>query len=148
MVILIGTGFFACDKTWFFEEYQNLTDAEWHKDSVIRFQFPVTDTLQSYNLLLGVRNKTTYKYRNLWLFVEISHPNSQAMKDTFNILLAKPSGEWLGEGLGKIKSRQAMFLRNFYFPVSGNYTINIRHGMREKVLNGIHDIGFRVEKVK
>jgi gliding motility-associated lipoprotein GldH len=33
-------------------------------------------------------------------------------------------------------------------PVSGKYTVKLRHGMREDVLKGIHDVGFRIEKVE
>jgi gliding motility-associated lipoprotein GldH len=33
-----------------------------------------------------------------------------------------------------------------YFPVSGEFTVAIQQGMREEILEGIHDVGFRVEK--
>jgi len=148
LIFLLGTGFFSCDKTWVFEKYQRIADAEWHKDSLIRFRVPVTDTLQSHNLLIGVRNTSHYKYSNLWLFLEMESPAGEMQKDTFNILLAQPSGEWLSEGIGKIKTRQAIFRRNLTFPHSGDYSISLQHGMREEVLKGIHDIGVRLEKVK
>ena len=108
--------------------------------------FPVHDTLQNNNLYINVRNDIKYKYSNLWLFIEIDQPGNNSVTDTFEITLADPSGKWLGEGFGGIKNRQVIFKRNVYFPVSGEYKINIRQGMRENVLKGITDIGIRVEK--
>jgi len=137
----------SCDQTQVFGKYNAIPDAQWHKDSLVVFTVPVTDTLQNHNLRVNVRNETTYNYSNLWLFVEIIQPDGETMKDTFQMVLAEPSGKWLGDGIGKLKTRQAIFRRNVYFPVSGEYTVKIQHGMREETLRGIHDVGFSVEKV-
>jgi gliding motility-associated lipoprotein GldH len=99
-------------------------------------------------LLINIRNETSYRYSNLWLFVEIVQPDGEMLKETFEIALADASGEWLGSGIGGLKTRQAIFRRNVRLPVSGEYTVKIQHGMRQDVLKGIHDVGFRIEKVK
>ncbi len=147
VIVIAAAGFMSCDQSQIFDKYKTIPDAQWHKDSLVVFTVPVTDTLQNHNLLVNVRNETTYNYSNLWLFVEICQPDGDMMKDTFQMVLAEPSGKWLGEGIGKLKTRQAIFRRNVYFPVSGEYTVRIQHGMREEALRGIHDVGFRVEKV-
>ena len=139
--------FSACDNNRVFEEYKKVSQAGWNKDSLMVFEIPVTDTLQTHNLYINVRNDINYKYSNLWLFIKINQPGQIAVTDTFELALALPNGKWLGEGFGGIKNQQISYKKNVFFPVPGNYKIDIQHGMREEPLEGITDIGFRVEKM-
>ena len=148
VLVFTGMGFISCDRTLVFEKYKAIPEAGWHKDSLVVFNIPLEDTLQNHNLLINIRNKTSYNYSNIWLFIEILQPDGELLKDTFEIALADPSGEWLGEGIGGLKTRQAIFRRNVRLPVSGEYTVTLQQGMRQEVLKGIHDVGFRIEKVK
>jgi gliding motility-associated lipoprotein GldH len=138
----------ACSNGGVFNKYKTIPKGVWHRDSLVVFQIPVTDTVQRQNLYLNVRNDINYKYSNLWLFVEIIQPgDTTAVKDTFEFTLADPTGKWLGQGFGGVKTNEMLFKRNVYFPVSGIYEIQIQHGMRGKLLEGITEIGFRVEKI-
>lgn len=137
----------SCDSTRVYEEYHSIPEPGWHKDSVSVFEVLITDTLQNHNLLVNVRNSISYKYSNLWLFIEIEQPGGTFANDTFELSLADPMGKWLGEGFGGLKTRQVVYRRNVYFPRRGTYSIQIRQGMREEILEGINDIGFRVEKI-
>jgi gliding motility-associated lipoprotein GldH len=146
-ILIILVSLFACTKNSSFNEYKTIPKAVWNRDSLVIFQVPVTDTVQRYNLFLGVRNDINYKYSNLWLFVEIIQPgDTTAVKDTFEFTLADPTGKWLGSGFGGVKTNEVLFRSNVYFPVAGQYNVKIQHGMRGKLLEGITDIGFRVEK--
>lgn len=147
LVIAIGLGFTSCDKTVVFDKYKAIPKTGWIKDSIVVFDIPIEDTLQSHNLLINIRNETSYNFSNLWLFIEILQPDGKMLTDTFEIVLADPSGKWLGDGIGGLKTREAVFRRNVTLPVSGNYMVKLQHGMREDVLKGIHDVGFRIEKV-
>ena len=148
-IILIFTlaGLFAaCDSNRVFDHYYEIPGAGWHKDSIINFNIPVDDSIQNHNLYIQLRNETSYSFSNIWLFIDIIYPDGNAVKDTFEVVLAEPSGKWLGEGFGGIKTRQAIYKRDVQFNVAGNFIVSIRHGMRDEILQGIHDVGFRVEK--
>jgi gliding motility-associated lipoprotein GldH len=147
LAIFTLTIFTACDKNLIFEKYQTIPGNGWHQDSLAAFTIPIADTLQNYNLYINVRNDIDYNYSNLWLFVELIQPGEIGITDTLEILLADPSGRWLGEGFGGIKTRQVRYKGGVYFPVSGEYKINIQQGMRDELLEGITDVGFRIEKV-
>lgn len=138
----------ACDANSVFDRYKPIKNGVWHKDSLVVFNIPVTDTLQNHNLYINVRNKVDYRYSNLWLFVRIEQPEGTAMRDTFEMVLADPSGKWLGKGMGGLKNRKAIYRSNVFFPRSGSYTISLQQGMRDEKLNGISDVGVRLEKVK
>jgi len=146
LIACVLMAFVSCDKNRIFEAYQPVSSEGWNKDSLATFLVNVNDTLQNHNILLNVRNEIEYKYSNLWLFVEISEPQGLVMKDTFEITLASPAGKWLGDGFGGLRTRQVMYRRNVYFPLPGEYKMSIQHGMRESILDGISDIGIRVEK--
>ena len=137
----------ACDTNRVFDQYKPIEDAVWHKDSVVIFDVPVNDTLQNHNLLINVRNDVNYNYSNLWLFVTIEQPGGATSKDTFEMMLADPSGKWLGEGKGGLKNRKVIYRRNVFFPRSGDYGISLQQGMRNDELKGISDVGVRLEKV-
>ncbi|HSO87926.1 MAG TPA: gliding motility lipoprotein GldH [Draconibacterium sp.] len=137
----------SCNSGGVFSKYKTIPKGLWHRDSLVVFQIPVTDTVQRHNLFLNVRNDINYKYSNLWLFIKIIQPgDTTAVRDTFEFTLADPTGKWLGEGFGGVKTNEMLFKRNVYFPVSGIYEIQIQHGMRGKLLEGITEVGFRVEK--
>lgn len=146
VIIMLLVGLSACDNTRVYDKYKEIPESTWNKDSIVVFEVPVDDTLQNHNLLIQIRNETSYRFSNLWLFIEIIQPDGETIKDTFEVLLAEPSGRWLGEGFGGLKTRQTIYRRDVYFPASGKYTVAIQHGMRDEDLEGIHDVGFRVEK--
>jgi gliding motility-associated lipoprotein GldH len=147
ILAIIVSVIFSCDSSRVYDEYRQVARSQWHKDSLFIFEVPVKDTVILYNLFLNIRNEVNYPYSNLWLFIEICQPDGIAVKDTFELILADPSGKWLGKGLSGIRSRQVVYRRNVYFPAAGNYFIKVSHGMRPEILMGIHDIGVRIEKV-
>ncbi len=145
-VLVILISIFACSNSVVFGEYKTIPRAMWHRDSMIVFHIPVTDTLQNHNLFIDVRNDIEYKYSNLWLFIDIIQPDdSTAVTDTLEVTLADPTGKWLGKGFGGIKTSETLFRENVFFPVAGNYEIQIKQGMRGQRLEGITEVGFRME---
>ena len=147
ILFLVGmlTVFGACHPNLVFEQYQPVSSRSWDKDSVLIFNVPVTDTISNHNLYLSVRNDVKYSYSNLWLFISIEQSNGESLDDKFEITLADPSGKWLGKGFGGLKTREVIFRSNVFFPVSGDYKISIVQGMRDDVLEGISDVGIRIE---
>lgn len=147
VIIAVLTVVWACDMQRVYDTYYPIENSAWHKDSLLVFNVPVEDTLQNHNLYINVRNNVDYGFSNLWLFVEVAQPGGMAVRDTFEMVLADPSGKWLGEGFGGLKTREAIYRRNVFFPASGEYKFTIQQGMRKEVLEGISDVGLRIEKI-
>jgi len=143
-----------CDSDAVFDEYNSLPN-QWHKDSVVSFNFKAPDTTKNYNLHVNLRNTDAYKFSNLFLIVELNYPNGKAVKDTLEYKMAAPNGELLGTGFSDLKENKLWFRgykESFKFNEEGEYIINIQHAMRNngdvngvENLEGITDIGFRVE---
>ena len=136
----------SCDRKRVFESYYELDKKGWHKDSVVVFNVQLTDTIKNHNLYVNIRNKGTYAYSNLWLFLSIGSPDGALRTDTVEFTLAEPSGKWKGSGVGGLHDNHILYKKSVYFPHKGNYTFSIKQGMRDNVLEGIRDIGIRIEK--
>ncbi len=146
-------GFVSCDKNRVFDEYKSTENGSWEKNNSIQFLFQVTDTISVNNLFLNIRNNNNYKYSNLYLITKISFPNGNKIIDTLQYEMADKTGKFLGSGFSEIKENKLFYKENIRFPSSGNYTLSISQAMRKngetvgiESLNGITDIGFRIEK--
>jgi gliding motility-associated lipoprotein GldH len=138
--------FVACSSNTMYHENKMVSNTVWNADSVLTFQFDVSDTVSLYDINISTRNLEAYPYSNIWLFVKITAPDLSVVSDTIDYQLAETSGKWIGTGTGGVYSNQFAFRKNIYFPLTGSYTIDIQHGMRNTSLKGISDIGLSVEK--
>jgi gliding motility-associated lipoprotein GldH len=137
----------ACDPDKVMDEYHTIHNSLWDVDSVQNFTFSIYRKDQVHNIYFNIRNDRTYEFCNLWLFVTIDPPGGESKTDTVQVMLADPSGKWLGKGFSGVYDNRRLYMQNVYFPEPGNYNIHLRHGMRPTLLKGITDIGIRVEKV-
>ena len=145
----------SCDSNRVFDVYKTIPD-NWNKDEVVTFDITPPDTTNAYNLFVNVRNTNDYKYNNLFLIVEMKYPNGKVTRDTLEYKMAAPDGTLLGTGFSDIKENKLWYKgyeEPFMFSENGQYTIQIRHAMRNidevqgiSTLEGITDVGFRIEE--
>ncbi|MDO5989339.1 gliding motility lipoprotein GldH [Flavivirga amylovorans] len=151
-LLMVSLVFVSCDSNRVFDTYKSVPN-KWHKDSIISFKVTPPDSTKAYNLFVNLRNTNDYRYNNLYLIVEMGFPHGKTIKDTLEYRMADPSGKLLGTGLTDVKENKLWYKEQVIFKETGDYTVNIQHAMREngKVngvieLEGITDIGFRIEK--
>ena len=146
-ILILATGLASCDRKKVFESYKELNPLGWNKDSVVVFNVQLTDTTKNHNLYVNIRNKGNYPYSNIYLFLSVGAPDGTLLTDTVEFTLAEASGKWKGSGIGGLYDNQILYKSSVYFPHSGDYTFSIKQGMRDNLLEGIRDIGLRIEKV-
>jgi len=74
-------------------------------------------------------------------------PDGGLLKDTVNCILADNRGKWKGTGVGDLWDLKIPYIGGFKFAQTGSYTVSFEQAMRvENGLNGITDVGLRVEK--
>ena len=141
----------SCDSNLVFDEYKSV-DGAWDKDNFVEFRITPPDTVKPYNLFVNLRNTNDYKYNNLFLIVEMNHPNGKIKKDTLEYRMTTAEGEFLGTGFTDIKENKLWYREGEVFDESGEYVVRINHAMREigdvagvEKLEGIIDVGFRIE---
>jgi len=138
--------FSGCDRSVIFERNTNIDPAGWNYETEIVYTQHIADTTSLFDIYINVRNYTDYPYSNLILFFTTEFPDGRQFKDTVECVLADRTGAWTGSGFGRIKSNSFHFRKDVWFPLEGEHTFRIGHGMREEYLQGIKDIGIRIVK--
>ncbi len=151
-VCMLGVLLFSCDEKRVYDTYKTLPK-HWEKKDKVLFLFENNDTIQPYNLFLNLRNTNDYEFSNLFLITTFKSPNNNEVVDTLEYEMAKPTGEWLGEGYGT-KENKLFFKEKYTFKEKGAYTLTVTHAMRKngnikgiETLEGVTEIGFRIEKI-
>jgi gliding motility-associated lipoprotein GldH len=124
-----------------------MIESEWNKEKEFYFTYQIQDLESLYDLSIEVRNNNWYPYQNLWLFCAEEQPVGPISRDTIECMLADDYGKWKGKGI-TIFHLSIPIRTNYKFEHKGQYTFNIRHGMRDDDLKGIEEIGLRLKKQK
>ena len=150
LLLLVVILFSSCDKKRVFDEYKSV-GSSWHKDSIVTFNLPELDSTKRYNLFVNLRANNDYQYNNLFLIVALELPNGFTKVDTLEYQMADPDGTLLGDGFTDIKESKLFYKENVKF--RSKYKVHIKQAVRENgkvpgvtVLDGITEVGFRIEK--
>jgi gliding motility-associated lipoprotein GldH len=148
MFSLLGGMFISsCDSKRVFEENKDLKNTNWYIDSVQTFSFKIEEVNKPYNVVLNLRNSSSYPYYNLFLRYYLTDSTKRELKSQqLELLLMDPiTGEPTGGGLGDICSHGFPLLKKYSFPHPGTYTIRLKQYMRQDPLPNIHSVGIRLE---
>lgn len=142
----------ACTNNDIFFQYKKIPSVGWNKDSVMIFDFTVSESSVPYNIYVNIRNTSEYPYQNFWLFIKKSVASLDStfvvvQTDTVECYLADERGKWLGSGAGAIYEMPLLIENDIHFEQK-EYRYELTQGMRNDILRGITDIGLRVEKVE
>lgn len=155
IVFLLLITFISCDSKRVFDEYQTISNSSWVKNTKVKFNFTVNDTIAKRNLFFNLRNNNEYPFSNLFLIANIKFPDGKQIIDTLEYDMTDKTGKFLGVGFSEIKENKLFYKENIIFPSKGNYTVSVYQAMRKngevegvKSLNGITDVGFRIEKIE
>ena len=153
MYFLVLIVLISCDKKRVFDEYKTVGNG-WNKDSIVSFDLPAVDIKKQYNLFINIRDNNDYPFNNLFLIVNMEQPDKRTIVDTLEYQMANPDGSLLGEGFTDVKDNKLIYKERMKFN-SGTYKIHIKQAVRQtgKVsgvvkLEGITDVGFRIEKIE
>lgn len=135
----------SCDPYRYYDKYLSAEGGQWKWSDIKRFEVAVTDSLESYDILINIRHTTAYPKSNLFVFITATAPNGNSRRDTLEITLADEKGRWRGHGFGDIKLVSREYRRAVHFPVKGVYIFEIEQGMRIPEIP-VTDIGLRIEK--
>ncbi len=138
--------FSSCDKSRVFEDNVMIEKDAWYINNKPSFYIDIQDTVSKHNLYLNLRNTGNYKYSNLFVLLTIQGPGSKAETNRFEFRLAEHDGKWLGTGLGDMYSNRILMIENMHFPKKGVYSFSLEQNMRDNPLQGIEDVGIRLER--
>ncbi|NND76723.1 MAG: gliding motility lipoprotein GldH [Flavobacteriales bacterium] len=138
----------ACSYSSVFDDFAVIPEGNWHYQDTVKFEMQLEDTMELCDFFVVLRHDNDYHYNNFITFIRLEFPNGRARLDTVEMLLASPSGKWLGSGFGDIYTTEQQFFARTRFPMKGTYKFQILHAMRDELLLGVNDIGIAVRKAK
>lgn len=153
VLFLVGLVFMlsSCDSNRVYEDNIEFKDRTWKTTTPAELEFEVSDTAQSYNLYLDVRNSLDYPYARLFVNYHLVDPNGTVVKkemlteNLFDIKTGEPNGR---SGLGDVYDHKFDFLTNYSFEKTGKHKIRFEQFMRQDTLQGILAVGLRVETIQ
>jgi gliding motility-associated lipoprotein GldH len=153
LLFLVTLLLFSCDKKRVFDEYKSVGKG-WNKDSIVSFDLPEVDITKRYNLYVNLRDNNDYPFSNLFLIVSMEQPDKVIKVDTLEYAMADAEGNLLGDGFTDVKESKLVYKDRMKFK-SGKYKIHIRQAVRQtgkvagvEKLEGITEVGFRIEKIQ
>jgi len=146
LFISMVIAFSSCDPDMIYDELWRIEDGRWTWDNPQVFEIEMSDTITLHNIYLQVRHTVDYPLSNLYIFVNVSGPGGQQIKDTVNIILADPDGSWTGRGAGNLREIRLLYRNQTRFRLPGLYTFTLEQGMRKSELP-VTDVGVRIERI-
>ena len=134
----------------------NSMDGVWHKDSVQNFNFELSTTEKTpYTSFVNLRINEDYIFNNIFLVVTIRDSINIISIDTIEHKLADKYGKFLGRKRINIVENSLLHKENIRLDNEKKYFVSIEHAMRLinkvgglELLEGVVDVGFKIEKSK
>jgi gliding motility-associated lipoprotein GldH len=138
----------SCDRLRVYDKFKDIKDGIWNRTEKVKFDVQIDDTTSYHKVFVNVRNSSDYKFSNLYIFLSTIYPDAKVSRDTIDCILADDKGKWLGKGLGDLKDCQFFLKKGVRFHQAGIYTFELEQAMRVEKLEGIENVGIRIEKMQ
>lgn len=136
----------SCDRKSVFEGKKDFPEKYWVFNNPAEFEFEITNTDRTYNLLVNIRNTAKYPFQNIYLQYYLEDSTGRLLsKDLKNIQLFNSiTGVPLGQGLGDLFDLEKVLLDDYKFENQGKYRFRIDQFMRQDSLPEILSVGLRL----
>jgi len=138
----------ACNKDVIFEKTIKIPDASWSYENKLPFEFEVTDTTKTYQILMEVAHAGDFGFQNCYVQITTHFPNGEEKKQPVSLELAAQSGIWVGKCSGNNCSIEIPLQGKAKFKQPGEHSITVEQFMRVNPLLGIKSISLKVKQLK
>ncbi len=136
----------SCGHRKVFESYTKIPNLAWNRFSPVKFEFPVEDTVEGYELTLVVRHMTEIPYHLLDIESAIYAPDGEVRIKDSRIRVKDNEGKLLGDGMGDLWDVKYTLHKDLKFNAKGLCTVEISSRMSQLDVIGIIEIGLIVKK--
>lgn len=137
----------SCIDNAIVDNYFTIPNQHWTYVQPIKTVVEITNPSKNYNVYINFRHTDAYKYANIWFKVSIISPDKKKEIKRVEYSLATPDGVWLGTSAGNLFTCQLPLKQNYKFTKKGKYLFIVEQNMRDNPLDGVNDLGLRVEEV-
>jgi gliding motility-associated lipoprotein GldH len=149
LLFLILAVLAGCLPSPYYQNVEAVPGYAWSYDFKPTFRFDVSDTSADYRPYLIIRHSQAYPFNNIWVLMHVKAPGEKlARTERVNVVLAEPSGKWMGRGMEDMWE-QHLYLKtedSFSFRKKGTWEVSLEQNMRINPLPEVMNVGLRVEQ--
>ncbi len=139
----------SCHKLDVYEKNTVMPVYAWSWSFKPEYNFEITDTVSSYNMMVVLRHTDAYAYNNIWINIGTKFPGDSMRYQRFDLQLGSDAHGWEGNGMDDIwELRKPITNGPVKFKKTGVYTFSLAQIMRQNPLEHVVSAGIRVEKVR
>jgi gliding motility-associated lipoprotein GldH len=138
--------FFSCVSHIEFEQYKKFEKQSWNRFNIIKFEVPVDDTKNAFDITLVIRHLPEFKIKELPVNVTFYMPSGEIRSVEHIIKFTDNAGESLSECLGDLCDLSFMLREGFIFPDKGTVRVEIENKWPRLELPGILEVGLVLQK--
>lgn len=147
---LIGSFFIiaivaACSTDAIYTKAFRFKNSKWGLNDHPKFIVEIKDTTQLYDFIFTLRSTTDYAFSNLWIFLRTTPPYGKSVREPFEIKIADPKGNWIGNKSGTVVENELSFKRR-KVPFKGKYIFELDQAITQKKVDELLDISLEVRK--
>ncbi|MDD4921501.1 MAG: gliding motility lipoprotein GldH [Bacteroidales bacterium] len=146
-LFIIALLYCSCQNHSIYQNAETLPSSGWPLNQVLYFNDSLPSSApETMHFEINIRHNNLYPYQNIWLYIETENSEGAVHTDSINWKLSEANGKWLGKGWGSLYNLSYQ-LPDLKIKKTGSkrwFEIRIEHGLSDKVLMGIEDIGIRL----
>lgn len=144
MILAVAAGLTSCNRKNVYVEYRNVPMKGWDKSDTLTFDLR-PQKAGMYREEVGVRIDRSYPFTSLSLVVKQTIlPSGYVHNDTLVVKLVDNNGNYLGQGISYYQ--QTFHLNTIRLHEGDSLHVMIKHNMRRELMDGIANVGFRVDR--
>ncbi len=137
----------SCNVDLVFSEKVEILDSSWTYDNPISYTFDISDTIQTYDIVLKIEHDVEFSNQNFYTQFTTTYPNGTEIQDVVSMELSSKYGQWLGDCNSENCDIDILLKGRTRFRQLGNHTISIAQHTRNAVLDGVRSLEFNLIKV-
>ena len=118
---------FSCSPRKEFEQYQKLEKQSWNRFNILKFDVPVEDTLNSFDIAVVIRHLPEFKIKELPVNATFYMPSGEIRTADHVLSFTSKDGNSLSECLGDLCDISFTLRQDFIFPETGTVRIEIEN---------------------
>lgn len=139
----------ACHEHTVYHSFDAIPHSGWNREDTLSFEITLNDSVlpATFTAIAEIRNENNYPYRDLYLRISHNLQDSTVWEtDTLHVCLTDERGNWRGKGWGGIYVSEFPLPKTCVISATGKRSVKVTHCMNDTLLQGIHDIGIRLQR--
>lgn len=145
LIIILALPFLtACGPAPIYEKDVAFPESGWAYADSVRFDYTITDSDKTYDLVLDVAHNDDFAYQNFYVKLHTTPPSGKRSSSQLSLQLAGNFGEWLGNCSGGKCRLSIPFLKEVNYLSPGDYSLTVEQYSRDEPLPALTGLGLRI----